>query len=163
MTLLQIFQKYGTGKDNAAMTKTTEVLSEFIKNRLSDEDYYVLKKKVYASLEGGHFNKEFADMQMSKLYYKDINGEKHYAPYWTDDEMYAVYQNNKAKLGNYNLYDFEVALNMIKSDNYNKLKSWFQTATKDELLDKLVEETLNWLDDEDNPFGKEKVWRYFNS
>lgn len=163
MTLLEIFQKYGAGKDNSAMAKTTEVLSEFIKNKLTDEEYCALKKKVYASLEGGHFNKEFAEIQISKLYYKDDNGEKHYAPYWTNDEVYSVYQNYKSILGNYNLYDFEVALNMIKSDNYMKLKKWFPNATKEDILEKIIEETLNWLEDEDNPFGKEKVWRYFNS
>lgn len=52
---------------------------------------------------------------------------------------------------------------MIKSDNYMKLKKWFPNATKEDILEKIIEETLNWLEDEDNPFGKEKVWRYFNS
>jgi hypothetical protein len=51
---------------------------------------------------------------------------------------------------------------MVKSDNCNKLRSWFPDATEMELLDKLVEEALNYLDDADNPYGTEKIWKYLN-
>lgn len=163
MKLIDIFKKYGTGKDNSVMIKATEALSSYIEEKLTEDEYCTLKKKVYETLEGGHFNKEFADIQIAKLYYKDDSGEIHRGPYWTDDEIYSVYQQYKPKLGEYNLYDFAVTLNMIKSDNCNKLKKWFPNATKEEMLAKLIEETLNWLDDDDNPFGKEKIWRYFNS
>ena len=35
-------------------------------------------------------------------------------------------------------------------------------ATEEELLSKLVEESINYLDDADNPYGSEKIWRYLN-
>jgi hypothetical protein len=42
------------------------------------------------------------------------------------------------------------------------LKIWFPGATEEELMSKLVEEAVNYLDDADNPYGTEKVWRYLN-
>lgn len=29
-------------------------------------------------------------------------------------------------------------------------------------MSKLVEEAVNYLDDADNPYGTEKIWRYLN-
>lgn len=51
-----------------------------------------------------------------------------------------------------------VALNMIKSDNYLLLKEWFPETN---VQDKILEMTINWLNDEDNPYGDHKVWGYF--
>ena len=34
----------------------------------------------------------------------------------------------------------------------------------DSQLDKLfIEDAINWLDDTDNPFGENKIWKYLNS
>ena len=63
---------------------------------------------------------------------------------------------------NYNEYDFYVTLNMIKSDNYELYKKRFN-GYSDNQLDKLfIEDAINWLDDKDNPFGKNKIWKYLN-
>ena len=59
----------------------------------------------------------------------------------------------------YNKWDFEVALNMIKSDNYPLLKEWF--PDEKDLMGRILELTINWLNDEDNPYGDAKVWGYF--
>lgn len=77
-------------------------------------------------------------------------------------EVKAVYDGIRSKIPAYNQYDFEVTLNMVKSDNCNKLKKWFPGATEEELMSKLVEEAVNYLDDADNPYGTEKIWRYLN-
>ena len=52
-----------------------------------------------------------------------------------------------------------VALNMIKSDNWLLLKEWF--PDEKDLQDKIIDMTINWLNDEDNPYGDSKVWGYF--
>ena len=54
-------------------------------------------------------------------------------------------------------------MNMAVADNYMLLKRWYPEASDEQLTKHLVELALNWLNDEDNPFGKEKAWRYFNS
>ena len=40
---------------------------------------------------------------------------------------------------------------------------YFPNISKEELIEKLIEEVINYLDDEDNPYGTEKVWKYLNS
>ena len=92
--------------------------------------------------------------------YFEKNGIKHYAPYW--DDITPLYMINKKKLlHQYNKWDFMVALNMIKSDNYILLCQWFPEANEMELQDKIVEMTVNWLNDEDNPYGDGKICGYF--
>ena len=91
----------------------------------------------------------------------DSEGQKHYAPYWTDSEVEGIYELNKSSIPSaYNLYDFMVTLNMIKSDYHNILEGWFEGADNEK---RYIELAINWLDDDDNPFGGERVWKYFNS
>lgn len=142
---------------------TTKILSDAIEQYVPQKQKDSIKTKVYYSTFGGHFNRDFADVAISKFYYVDLNGIKHQAPYWTEDDVMEIYESIKRKIPAYNFCDFEVTLNMVKSDNCNKLKSWFPDATDDEMLDKLVDEAVNFLNDEDNPYGTEKIWRYLNS
>lgn len=103
-----------------------------------------------------HFDKESALYQISKMYY--TSGEdKIYGPYWSESSIKNVYDT--LQLDDVNLYDFMVALNMIKSDYHNLLIDWFG----EESDSKYIELTLNWLDDSDNPYGKHKIWKYFHS
>ena len=96
-----------------------------------------------------------------KPYYVDSEGQKHYAPYWTDAEVEEIYKLNKSSIPDaYNLFDFMVTLNMIKSDYHNIVEGWFEGADNEK---RYIELAINWLDDDDNPFGEEKVWKYFNS
>ena len=37
------------------------------------------------------------------------------------------------------------------------------SASKDEKTKIIVEDTINYLNDEDNPFGSEKIWGYLNA
>ena len=39
-------------------------------------------------------------------------------------------------------------------------KKWFPNGDH---LDKIVELTINWLNDSDNPYGDSKIWSYFNN
>jgi len=48
---------------------------------------------------------------------------------------------------------------MIKSDYYPLLKRWF--PEEKDLDEKIIELTVNWLNDDDNPFGDSKIWCYF--
>ena len=141
---------------------TTKILSDAIEDYVPEKQKETIKTKVYYSTFGGHFNRDFADNAISKFYYVDPSGVKHQAPYWTEPEVKEIYETVKAKIPSYNFYDFETTLNMVKSDNCNKLKKWFPQATDKELLDKLVEEAVNYLVDDDNPYGTEKIWKYLN-
>lgn len=200
-SLKELIQKYSDGKDAKSMEAVTDIIGDFLKTNVSNDAYCALYKDIYSELVGGHFNKEFADSQIAKMYYTDEKGEKHYAPYWTEGEAKEAYEKVKAKLpADYNFFDFEVVLNMVKSDYCPLLARWYKEehlqtapiapadstssdsakpkaedaiqavtpATDDDACkkwcsEKFVDLAVNWLDDEDNPFGNEKAWKYFNS
>ena len=145
------------------MWSITKVISNYVDAYIPEEKKVELMKQLYYSMNGGHFNKHFAEQVISNMYFIDENGVKHPAPYWTEQEMKDVYNRVFDRIPAYNFWDFAVTLNMVKSDNCNKLHRWFPEATKQELMEKIVDEAVNYLDDEDNPFGEEKPWRYLNS
>lgn len=163
MDIYSILKEGLKGEGSDKMWCITKILSDSINEYVPEKQRDVLLNKVYYSTNGGHFNKAFADSVIPRFYYVSSDGVKHQAPYWTEDEVRTVYNTVKGRISPYNFYDFEVALNMVKSDNCNKLRRWFPAASDKEIMDKLVDETVNYLDDEDNPYGTEKVWKYLNS
>ena len=162
MDVYSILKEGLRGEGSDKMWCITKILSDSIEEYVPEKQKNILKTKVYYSTYGGHFNRDFADRAISGMYFVDANGIKHQAPYWTETEVESIYNNVRTRIPKYNLYDFEVTLNMVKSDNCNKLKRWFPQATDRELLDKLIDEAVNYLDDADNPYGSEKIWRYLN-
>ena len=163
MSIYSILKDGLKGEGSDKMWCITKILSDSIDEYVPEKQKDILLNKVYYSTNGGHFDKEFADLAISKFYYVDENKIKHDAPYWTESEVKDIYREIKSRIPSYNFYDFEVTLNMVKSDNCNKLKKWFPDDSDEELLDKLVDEALNYLIDEDNPYGNEKIWKYLNS
>ena len=162
MTLERLILENVSDTDISPMKSLTKLISDFIENNVQEEARNTLMKKTYGLVGGGHFNEYFANEQIADMYYMDGNGVKHYAPYWTEGELRSVYDSKKDDLAPYNFYDFIVVMNMSKSDQFLKLKRWFPTATDEELLDKIIDESITWLDDTDNPYGDKKAWGYFN-
>ena len=151
--ICQVIKKYGSNES------TINLLCDKIKQYVPEDEQELLSKNIYESIQGPHFDEDFAKCQMRKMYYEE-DGVKYYAPYWGD--ISGIYLQHKKKLVHpYNKWDFMVTLNMIKSDNYILLKQWFPEADDKELLDKMIELTINWLNDEDNPYGDGKIWGYF--
>lgn len=164
MNTKELIKKYGEGKGEATMWKSVDIISEMLDEKLTPEEKTCLEKKLYALMQGEHYDEYFAKMQVEQMYYTDPKGEKHYAPYWTDDDVKQVYAAYKGKIhGEVTFWDFYVALNMTKSDNCNLFKSWWPDADVPTMTQKIAEATVNWLNDEDAPQGEARVWRYFNS
>lgn len=163
MDIYSILKEGLKGEGSDKMWCITKILSDAIEEYVPEKQKDILKTKVYYSTNGGHFDRDFADSAISRFYFVEPNGVKRQAPYWVEADVRTLYEPVKSKIPAYNFYDFEVTLNMIKSDNYNKLKKWFPSVTEEELQTKLVEEAVNYLDDLDNPYGSEKIWRYLNS
>lgn len=160
MINLQDIINSAANEDTQLLQHVAVNLGDVIKNNLNDDDYVKVCRNVYETVNGGHYDKNFADWQIPKLYYVSGNTENH-APYWTEDKVKEFYDNHKSEIPqSYNFYDFEVTLNMIKSDDYNIIENWFAGQDND---DRYVELAINWLNDEDNPFGNEKIWKYLNS
>lgn len=160
MSFAEIIKTYGEGKGEKAMVAINNLISDYLRKALPEEDYRCLCKKVFGVLSDGHYDKDFADAQIANMYYADKDGE-HFAPYWTEGEARELYNANKAKIKQgYNFFDFEVALNMVKSDYYGIMDKWFPDSKDNE--QRYVDLALNWLNDDDNPYGDQKVWGYFN-
>lgn len=148
--------------DTLKREKVIKLFAQVIDNHVEDH-IEKLEKKVAGIINDYHFDKETAEKCISKMYY-DENG-KVFAPYWPLETVKQIYDSNKAKveiLNVYNLYDFYVTLNMIKSDNYKLYKKRFSGYSDSQLDNLFIEDTINWLDDKDNPFGENKIWKYIN-
>lgn len=164
MTTKELIKKYGEGKGEATMWKSVDIISEMLDEKLTAEEMECLEKKMYALMQGEHYDEYFAKKQVEKMYYTDPQGAKHEGPYWTDDDVKQVYAAYKNKIkGDVNFWDFYVALNMTKSDNCNLFKSWWPEADTAVMTQRIAEATVNWLNDEDAPQGEARVWRYFNN
>lgn len=162
-SLLQFIKKYGEGKGEAMMWKSVEIISDALDKHMDEATRTALTRRLYGEMAGGHYDEAFAKEDVKKMYYTDSDGQKKYAPYWTDEQVREVYNSVKAEVPKaYNFWDFYVALQMIKSDNCPLMRKWFPDATPEDMNKKFVDLTLNWLKDEDNPFGSEKVWGYLN-
>lgn len=163
MTVYDIIAKYGKGKGENQMWESVKYISDFIEpmEKSHPEEYWKFIKGLYATIAGKHYNEEFAIWQVNQMYFENKNGKVHKAPYWTTEEVKEVYESIKSKIPQvYNCWDFYVALNMIKSDNYCLLQGWFTDNSN--IDDKIIEMTINYFNDKDAPYPDSKIWCYFN-
>lgn len=164
MEIKQMIKKYGEGKGTDVMWKSVDLISEMLDDKLTPEEKECLEKKMYAMMNGEHYDEYFAKKQVAHIYYTDEKGVKHPAPYWADDEVKQVFNAYKAKLKpDVTFWDFYVALNNTKADNCVLFRSWWPDADATALTQKIAEATVNWLNDEDAPQGDARVWGYFNN
>lgn len=163
MEIKDLIKKYGEGKGEATMWKSVAIISELLEEKLTEEERDALERRMYALMQGEHYDEYFAKKQAAAMFYTDPKGTRHYAPYWTDDDVKQVWTAYKSKVHeDATFWDFYVALNMTKSDNCNMFRLWWPEADEATLTQKVAEATVNWLNDEDAPQGQPRTWRYFN-
>ena len=162
MTLYDFVKTYGKGKGEPMMWKSVAIISDSVEKNMPEDAKKELLRDIYREMSDGHYNEQFAHEDVSKMYYVGDNGDKHFAPYWTDAKIKDIYDSVQDEVEPYNMWDFYTTLNMIWSDNYMLLTRWFPDENDTELSEKAVEMAINWLNDEDNPFGRNKIWGYFN-
>ena len=162
MTLYELTKTYGDGKGESMMWATVKHISDAVEESMDAKSRHDLKKGIYAMMVGGHYDRDYAIQDTAKMYYKDKSGNRHAAPYWTEQQVREIYEQISGEIPEYNFWDFFVALNMIKSDYCPLLDKWFPGIAPEEKDERFVELTLNWLKDEDNPYGSSKIWSYLN-
>ena len=161
--IYDIIKTYGKGKGEDTMWRSVKAISDSLSEMLSPEDYSQLERTVYCTMAGGHYNEKYAHEDVRGMYYTDRNGRQVHAPYWTDEQVEQVYSKVEKSIPSaYNMWDFYVTLNMTKADNCNLFMRWWQSASDAERDERFIEMAVNWLCDEDNPFGDEKIWSYLN-
>lgn len=161
MTLYEFIKKYGSDKGQDIMLEITEFISKYV-SKLSDSDYKQMMHELAGLLLDGHYDEYFADEQVANMYYVYDN-VKHTGPFITKDKVLQAYDNLRSRIKYYNQWNFYVTVQMIYSDNYSILHKWFNDISDEDLQQKVYELAINWLDDDDNPFGNKKIWCYFNS
>lgn len=164
MTTKELIKKYGEGKGEKVMWQSVDIISAALDAKLSPEEMDQLECRMYELMQGPHFDEYFAEKQVQEMYYTDLKGEKREAPYWTADAVKQVWTQyrNKIRDQSYTFWDFYVVMNMIKSDNCNLYRGWWPDADDSILTQKIAESSVNWLNDEDDPLGGGRAWRYFN-
>lgn len=124
------------------------------------EKYQEFMRKMHERLFGCHYDQTFAEWRISQMFYKDKQGTVHHSPHWTDEQHKVAYDACKAHIpSTYNRFDFAVALEMLYSDNICLFRKWWPEYTEPQLEEKVVEATVNYLIDDDNP--DEKIWNRF--
>ena len=145
------------------MWDTLRIVSDAIEAKMSDKDKAELNAKIYGMLSGGHFDEEHAMEAVSKMYYTDKDGAKRYAPYWTIPQVEEVYESVKEEIPEaYNEWDFFVVMQMQKADLCPLFQKWWPNATPEQMDEKFAQSAVNWLNDEDNPYGEKKAWGYLH-
>ena len=143
------------------MWKSTKLISDAIEAEMPKEAADKLKRDIYALMCGGHFNEMFAKEAVSKMYYEDENGERLYAPYWTESAVREVYESVKDSIPRYGFWDFFVTLHMIASDTHALIVEWFPEEGSEEREARYVQLSVNWLRDADWPTHT-KIWDYLS-
>ncbi len=163
MTTKELIKKYGEGKGEKVMWQSVDIISEALDAKLTPEEMDALERRMYELMQGPHYDEYFAKKQVEQMFYIDKKGEKHQAPYWTDDAVKQVWTRYKSGIdSSYTFWDFYVVLNMIKSDNCNMFHAWWPEADEATLTQKVAEASVNWLMDDDDPLGGGRVWKYFS-
>ena len=100
--------------------KITCKLSKVVDNNVDEECSNRIKRKIHCIISEGHYNEEYALHDVKNMYY-EYNGEKHYASYWSVEEVMSIYNSLKSStpiLSTNNFYDFFVIIYFIKIDSY---------------------------------------------
>lgn len=146
------------GNGGKEMLELTKVLSEFVEKNVSEKDKIALMKDVYGVVSGGHFNRMYADEAVKKMWYEDAAGNKHYAPYFTEEEVEEIFEEHKDDVSDYNIFDLSVTLNMLRSDNAHFLKKYARDDAQAKQM--VVDMAVEYLQDSDAPHPHSKIWHY---
>ena len=164
MNYYDLIKEYGAGKGEKVMWETTKIMSDFLRpmKEAHPEMYWKLLKDTYAAMCGPHYMENFAMWQIEQMHYKDKKGEVHHAPHWNKAQYKVAFDAIKPKLKNssYNMWDVAVTLEMLYSDNICMYREWWSGASESDLDNKVIDATINYLNDDDDLEGK--IWHRFN-
>lgn len=163
MTLYDMTKMYGKDKGEPMMWNVISIVSDAVEASMPEAEKKELERRIYGKLSGGHYNEQYAMEDVAEMSYRDTRtGMVRNAPYWPIPVVRNIYDNVKGDLRSYNCWDFFVTLNMVGTKDSKLLNRWFPSINDKERDDKLVELAVNWLNDDDSPYGNSKIWRYLN-
>lgn len=124
------------------------------------DKYWDIMRKTHEMMYGMHFDAVYAEWQVEHMHHMGDDGREYIGEHWSLKETTAVMQKYRARIpGEYNEYDFYVALNTHWHDTICTAKRHFSTPEEAEAY--VIDETVAvWFNDQDWP-SHDKVWRYF--
>lgn len=122
--------------------------------------YWEIMRKTHEMMYGMHFDAVYAEWQVEHMYHIGEDGREYIGEHWSLKETTAVMQKYRARIpGEYNEYDFYVALNTHWHDTICTAKRHFSTSEEAEAY--VIDEAVAvWFNDQDWS-SHDKVWRYF--
>lgn len=108
-------------------------------------------RNAHEDMYGPHYNREYAEYDLSQLRYTDESGNKRSGAHWTTEEQVVSATANRKYPEGTTACDKWVAYNVMYSDLCRKI-------SESDILDIAY---LFFFADEDAPTGK--IWRYMNA
>lgn len=124
------------------------------------DKYWDMMRKTHEMMYGMHFDAVYAEWQVEHMYHIGDDGREYIGEHWSLKDTTTVMQKYRARIpGEYNEYDFYVALNTHWHDTICTAKRHFSTIEEAEAY--VIDEAVAvWFNDQDWP-SHDKVWRYF--
>ena len=145
------------------MWDTVAIISDAVEASMPEAEKEALERKIYGKMSEGHYDEHYAVEDVARMSYRDpATGMVRKAPFWSAETVRGIYDSLKGEMKGYNMWDFYVTLHMVASDNAALLAKWFPSLDAKGRDEKYVEMAVNWLNDDDNPYGSSKIWCYMN-
>lgn len=126
--------------------------------------YWSFIRDIHEIYEGEHYDKKFAEYEVSMMEHKGTDGTVYKGAKWGLEQTTPIFAKIKSQLIKpYNEFDWFVILNSIWHDNCVMYHKWFPNDTEEQMTQHYIDSAINWLNDEDYG-GKTtgKVWSYFD-
>lgn len=124
--------------------------------------YWQMLRDTHELFYGKHFDKEYAEWQVERMYHKDKNGVTHRGEHWSREQTNSVMAKYKSVLpSEVTPCDFYVALNTQWHDYCELMRELF--ATEDEVANAIIEGAVRFWFKDDDWESADKVWVYFRS
>lgn len=157
--MTNLFNDVYACNNEQAKNNAIAAIANVLNHCLTENEKAALKAGIHKAILGNHFDGESARARVSRMYYTTKDGCTINAPFVSERECAELYEEYKAQIKGYNLYDFMVVLNDTIANFHNLLYGWWENEDWCIMLIKFSEIAVNWLNDDDTPYKGEKAWK----
>lgn len=159
MDYVELINKYREDLTPEQMLGVAEAIGKVASCCMRKEDMQRLCTMIYGVISEGHFDEVWADEAIVKMWYEDEEG-RHAAPFFTDEEVKDAFGKRMDDVSDYNIYDFEVVMNLIRSDYHGTIGKY--AKTEEEVKEMTANMAVEYLQDADAAFPTSKIWHEIN-
>ena len=160
MDFIEFVESYQQEMTPEQMLSIAKAMGKYLSYKLSDVEVHHLCAMVYGVLSEEHFDKHFADDAISKMWYEDADGNKHMAPFFTEEEIREAFDKHQDDISDYNIHDLAVTMNLLRSDHHLLLERY--SKDNDEMKEMVVLMAIEYLQDPDSLHPTSKIWHTIN-